>query len=111
MCRASRVGAEISTGAVPAISAEIFSLIEDDCVPGGTRQNLETANAIVEWNDTAEPIRPLLSDAQTSGGLLLSVSPKRWSVVQSILKKHRTVCAAVIGKIIRMKTPRICMTK
>jgi selenide,water dikinase len=95
---------------VPAISAEILSLIEDDCVPGGTRQNLETANAIVEWNDTAEPIRLLLSDAQTSGGLLLCVSPKSWGAVQSVLKKHRTGCAAVIGKIIRSKTPKICMT-
>ena len=111
MCRASRVGAEISAGAVPAISPEIFSLIGDDCVPGGTRQNLETANTIVEWNDTAEPIRLLLSDAQTSGGLLLSVSPKRWGTVRSVLKTHRTVCAAVIGKIIRTKTPRICMTR
>jgi selenide,water dikinase len=107
MCRASCVGAEISTGTVPAISAELFSLIDEDCVPGGTRQNLETANAIVEWNQTTEPIRLLLSDAQTSGGLLLSVSPKRWSAVRSVLKKHHTECAAVI----RTKTPRICMTK
>jgi selenide,water dikinase len=111
MCRASGVGAEISPDAVPAISPEIFSLINDDCVPGGTRQNLETANASVEWNDTAEPIRLLLADAQTSGGLLLSVSPKRWGAVQSVLKKHRTVCAAIIGKIIRTKMPKICMRK
>jgi selenide,water dikinase len=111
MCRASGVGAEISPGAVPAISTEIFLLIGDDCVPGGTRQNLETADAIVEWNETAEPTRLLLADAQTSGGLLLSVSPARWSAVQSVLKKHHTACAAVIGKIIRTKTPRICMTK
>ena len=110
MCRASGVGAEISTGAVPAISPEIFSLIDDDCVPGGTRQNLETANAIVEWNHTAEPIRLLLSDAQTSGGLLLCVSPKRWDAVQSALKKHRTVSAAIIGRIVRSSRPRIWMT-
>jgi len=111
MCRASRVGAEISAGAVPAISPEIFSLIEDDCVPGGTRQNLETAKAIIERNDIAESILLLLSDAQTSGGLLLCVSPKRWSAVRRVLKKHRTVCSVVIGKIIRTKTPRICVTK
>jgi selenide,water dikinase len=110
MCRASGVGAEISPSAVPAISPEIFSLINDDCVPGGTRQNLETANAIVEWNETAEPVRLLLADAQTSGGLLLSVSPKRWSAVQRVLKTHRTL-SAVIGRIIRSKIPGICMTK
>jgi selenide,water dikinase len=110
MCRASQVGAEISTGAVPAISAAIFSLIENDCVPGGTRQNLETANAIVEWNNTAEPIRLLLSDAQTSGGLLLSVSPKRWGAVQSVLKKHRTACAVVIGEVTRARRKLITIS-
>jgi selenide, water dikinase len=110
MCRASGVGAEISTGAVPAISEEIFSLIDDDCVPGGTQQNLETANAIVEWSDTAEPIRLLLSDAQTSGGLLLCVSPKRLKAVQSVLKKYRPGCAATIGRIVASSTPRICVS-
>jgi selenide,water dikinase len=111
MCCASRVGAEISPAVVPAISPEIFTLIAKDCVPGGTRQNLETANAIVEWNDAAEPIRLLLTDAQTSGGLLLCVSPKRWNDVQGVLKKHRTASAAVIGKIIRTKTPKICIAR
>ena len=46
MCRASKVSAEISPAAVPAISREIFSLIEKDCIPGGSRQNLETADDI-----------------------------------------------------------------
>jgi selenide,water dikinase len=111
MCRASGVGATISTAAVPVISPEIFSLIASDCVPGGTRQNLETANTIVEWNDTSEPMRVLLADAQTSGGLLLCVSPKRWSNVQSILKKDRALCTAIIGKITRARTSRICITR
>jgi selenide,water dikinase len=111
MCRASRVGAEISPAAVPAISPEIFTLVARDCVPGGTRQNLETANAMVEWNAAAEPIRILLTDAQTSGGLLLCVSQKRWGEVQRVLKKQRTACAAVIGKIMRTKTPKICIAK
>jgi selenide,water dikinase len=101
MSRASGVGAEISTGAVPVISPEIFSLIKNDCVPGGTRENLETANTVVEWNGTPESIRLVLSDAQTSGGLLLCVPPKRWGAVQRLLKKHPTACAAVIGKITR----------
>src|SRR4029077_6625803 len=71
MCRASGVGAEIVATKVPVISREVFALIARDCVPGGTRQNLETANAIVKWNNTPESLRLLLADAQTSGGLLL----------------------------------------
>jgi selenide, water dikinase len=111
MCRASGVGAEIVAAKVPVISPEVLALIAQDCVPGGTRQNLETANAIVKWNNTPEPLRLLLADAQTSGGLLLCVSPKRLREVERVLKKHRTACATIIGKIIRSNRPRICLTK
>jgi selenide,water dikinase len=110
MCRASGVSAEIVAAKVPVISREVFSLIAQDCVPGGTRQNLETANAIVEWNSTPESVRLLLADAQTSGGLLLCVPPKRLQEVEGVLKKNRTACAAMIGKIIRSSRPRICIT-
>lgn len=107
MCRASGVGAEILAAKVPVISPEIFALIAQDCVPGGTRQNLETANEIVEWNDTPEPLRLLLADAQTSGGLLLCVSPKRLQQVEGVLKSN----AAIVGKIVRSSRPRIWITQ
>jgi selenide,water dikinase len=100
MCGASGVGAEIVAAKVPVISPEVLALIAQDCVPGGTRQNLETANAIVKWNDTPEPLRLLLADAQTSGGLLLCVPPKRLREVAGVLKKHRTACATIIGQIV-----------
>ena len=110
MCRASGVGAQIVVPKVPLISQEILALIAQDCVPGGTRQNLETTNAIVEWNDTPESLRLLLADAQTSGGLLLCVPPKRLREVEVVLKKNRTPCAATIGKVNRSSRRRICMT-
>jgi selenide, water dikinase len=111
MCRASGVGAEIVAAKVPVISPEISGLIAQDCVPGGTRQNLETANEIVEWNNTPEPLRLLLADAQTSGGLLLCVPPKRLREVEGVLKKNRAACAAIIGKITRSGRPRIWITQ
>ena len=111
MCRASGVGSEIVATKVPLISREVLALIAHDCVPGGTRQNLETANAIVEWNNTPESLRLLLTDAQTSGGLLLCVPPKRLQEVEGVLKKNRTACAAIIGKIIHSGRSRICITK
>jgi selenide,water dikinase len=109
MCRASGVGAEIVATKVPLISSEVMALIKQDCIPGGTRQNLDTANAVVEWNNTPESLRLLLADAQTSGGLLLCVPPKRLQKVQEILKKNRTTCAAIIGKVTRSSRSRICM--
>jgi selenide,water dikinase len=99
MCRASGVSAEIEIDAVPAISEEIFRLIARDCIPGGTRQNLKTGGSFVEWSAAPSAQKLLLADAQTSGGLLLAVSPKRLSAVSRILKNR----GIVIGKII----PRI----
>jgi selenide,water dikinase len=107
MCRASGVGAEIAATKVPVISREIFALIATDCVPGGTRQNLETANSVTDWNSTPDPLRLLLADAQTSGGLLLCVPPKRLRQVERVLKNKATT----IGKIVRSSRPRIWVTQ
>jgi selenide,water dikinase len=101
MCRASKVSAEIFHSEIPVISYEIFKLIARDCIPGGTHQNLETANAIVAWGDAPQSRKILLTDAQTSGGLLLCVSSRHFAAVIKLLKKHQTGCAAVIGKIKR----------
>ena len=110
MCRASGVGAEIQAGAVPAIANEVWELIEADCVPGGTRQNLKTAEAVCEWNDVSEAQKLLLADAQTSGGLLLCVAPRRLDAVLKMLRRARTPSAAVIGKIVRSAKPRILVS-
>ena len=108
MCRASRVSAELRAGSVPALDREVLALIEKDCVPGGTRQNLETARGLVSFDAAVpETLRLLLADAQTSGGLLLCVPPRRLEAVRAILKTHRTSCAAVIGRIAQTGKPSI----
>jgi len=111
MCRASKVSAEIFPDRVPAISDEIFKLIERDCVPGGTHDNLEAATKIADLKSASPVQRALLADAQTSGGLLLCVSESRLSNVLRVLKKTRTPCAAVIGRITRQRKQLICTTK
>jgi selenide,water dikinase len=107
MCRASAVGAEIVADVVPVLGAEVFDLIGQDCVPGGTRDNLAATEGIVEWRGTDDARKWLLADAQTSGGLLLCVAPKRLAAVRAVLKKHRTPCAATVGRIVRSRKPRI----
>jgi selenide,water dikinase len=110
LCRASHVGAEVFFRSAPLISDEVLTLIEKGCVPGGSRQNLETAEAFVEWNAVPAAQRFLLADAQTSGGLLLSVRPGKLADVLDVLKQHRTPCAAVIGRVVRFAKPRIRVT-
>ena len=110
MCRASSVGAEIAAGSVPAISEEVSKLIVSDCIPQGSRDNLAYAEQFTEWDGITAHQKLLLSDAQTSGGLLLSVPPKNLNAVLKVLKRLRTPCAAVVGHIVRSATPRIRVT-
>jgi selenide,water dikinase len=112
LCRASGVSADVAPTAVPMISNEIADLIELGSVPEGTRQNLYATTVVVGWENTGETRRILLADAQTSGGLLLCVAESTLEKVKIILEKTRTLCAAVIGRIVprRRGRPLICMT-
>jgi len=47
-----------------------------------------------------EPMRVLLFDAQTSGGLLIAVPPDRADALIDALKKEKTPAAARIGRIV-----------
>jgi selenide, water dikinase len=111
LCRASRVSAEVDTSAVPMISDEIADLIEQGCVPGGSRENLVATTVAVDWESTDDPQRILLTDAQTSGGLLLCVPEAKLEKVLGILGQRRTPCAAVIGRITvhRSRRPLVCV--
>jgi selenide,water dikinase len=112
LCRGSGLCADIDADAIPAISNEIFDLIKSGCVPGGSRQNLYASTVVVNWKNASESQRILLTDAQTSGGLLLCVAGTDLARVSRLLRKAGTLCADVIG---RMVGPRrgalICMTK
>lgn len=107
MCRASSVGAEINAVKLPVISKEVFVLIAQNCIPGGSRQNLEATTDFVEWDGASDAQKTLATDAQTSGGLLLCVAPRNLDAVLKLLKKYRAPCAAIIGKIVRSAKPRI----
>jgi selenide,water dikinase len=111
MCRASKVSAEVFPGRLPAISDEIFDLIERDCVPGGSRDNLKAARQTTDLKFASRAQQILLTDAQTSGGLLLCVSESQLAKVLQFLKRRRAPSAAVIGQIIRRKKTLIFTVK
>ena len=113
LCRASGVSADIDPNAVPMISDEIGDLIELGSVPEGSRQNLYATTVVVDWRNTDDARRILLTDAQTSGGLLLCVAEAKLEKMLKLLRQARTPCAAVIGRIVprRPRRPLICMTR
>jgi selenide,water dikinase len=101
MCRASGVGALIDSNKLPIISREVFDLIAKECIPGGSRENLETADAFTKWEGVTDARKIVAADAQTSGGLLLCVPPRHLDEVLTVLKRYRTPCRAVVGRIVR----------
>ena len=77
MMRASAVRLEIDARAVP-LFAGAFDLARRDIVPGGTRDNAIAHATFTTFEDGVEhALRLLLSDAQTSGGLLIALAPDR----------------------------------
>lgn len=107
MCRQSGVGAELDMAAIPVLGAEVWDLIDRDCVPGGTRQNLTAVESAIDWSGASAAQRLLLADAQTSGGLLVCVPERHATRVLAELRRQRTLCAARIGCIVRSARPRI----
>jgi selenide,water dikinase len=105
MCASSHVGAEISAASVPVISDEVFDLIAANCIPSGSRDNLAYANEFTEWDGASSAQKTLLTDAQTSGGLLLCVSEKNLPSVLKRLRTSHALCAAIIGRIVRSAKP------
>ncbi|MEK7850260.1 MAG: AIR synthase-related protein, partial [Deltaproteobacteria bacterium] len=82
---------------------EAWEYVRDDIVPGGTKANLDFVNPCVQWGDgVSEDAKLVLSDAQTSGGMLISVpKEKEASLVSSL--KNKGVLHAVIGEIVAGK--------
>jgi selenide,water dikinase len=78
LCAASGCAAEVEAGAVPAIEGAEELAANERCVAGGSRRNAADAAGFTTFGaDVSDARRVLLTDAMTSGGLLLAVPPER----------------------------------
>lgn len=93
----SSVGARIDVSRLPLL-AGAMELATQGSVPGGTRRNLDTIP--VQFGDDVSAVeRVLCADAQTSGGLLLSVPEERIRSLIEALRTAGTPAYRVIGEI------------
>ncbi len=99
MLRASGVSGQINRSQVPALPGAI-ELLEQGVAPGGTHRNQAGVENCVEWDDalTSED-QLLLCDAQTSGGLLISVPEARLPQLLAALESHSVATRAVVGSV------------
>jgi len=98
MARASRVRLNFDSTAVPFMK-RVLALIADGVVPGGTRHNAQTHATFTDFAPSVpQEVRVGLSDAQTSGGLLISIARENLAMLVAELSDRSTM-AAVVGEV------------
>ncbi len=110
MVKGSGVGAQIMLNQVPVLPAA-WDLIAQGVAPGGTHRNLEYLQGDLVWDDSiTNESRLVLADAQTSGGLLISVTREKARQLIAALAKAGVPVAAVVGEVINDPEFRIRIT-
>jgi len=110
ICEASKVSAEIKYDDLPLLPG-VNKLASDGIIPSGTKRNLSFATSFTYFHDPLTKIQQLISaDAQTSGGLLISLPPDSAKIFIKKFNEHSPIKAQEIGNIIKQKTNTIYVT-
>ncbi len=106
MLTKNNLGAELWVNDIPVIDG-LDKYISLGMIPGGTLKNKEIYSCSVEKkpNITSEQ-EIVLYDAQTSGGLLLSISPEQAKKAKELLFQQGFTSSQIIGKIIKVSSER-----
>jgi selenide,water dikinase len=100
MLTASGVAAEVDSAQVPLLPG-VLPLIEAGHVPAGSARNLADLADSVSWGPAvSQSVQTALTDAQTSGGLLICVPPDG---VEELLEEleGRAPVSAVVGRVVQ----------
>lgn len=93
ICAGSGVGAEIRTSAVPVLQGA-REYLERGYRPAGTERNVETFRRRIQ-SKVSENEFALMCDAQTSGGLLIAVSPDKQVALEARFRENGVFYANV----------------
>ena len=97
---ASRVAAVVHYEAVPLLRGA-WDLAVQGVAPGGTGRNVESVTDVTAWpSGLDETWTVLLCDAQTSGGLLISVSPDKSEQLLTGLTDAEVGAATIVGEVV-----------
>ena len=107
MMKASNTSAVIEFDKIKFLK-NTFELAVAGCIPGGTKDNLNYTNPYVKYDMNISEVKKLiLNDAQTSGGLLISVSKKKSKKLLNILIERGVKSSFAIGKVLSPRKIKI----
>ena len=100
IARASAVHIRIDANEVPILS-EVQKFTDMGMLPGGLHRNAEFYSDLVHFSmEVPQYVRYALFDPQTSGGLLIALSPEDAIWLLSKLSKQGNPKAAIVGEIL-----------
>ena len=105
ICRGAQVAAHINVADIPLLP-QVKDLAMAGCITGASARNFAAYGADVVLNETDAIMQALLSDPQTSGGLLVACAPETVELVLELFHKNDFQDAAVIGEIVA-GTPQV----
>ena len=106
MLTKNNLGAELWINDIPVIDG-LDKYISVGMIPGGTIKNQEIYSCSVEKKpDITSKKEIILYDAQTSGGLLLSVKPEEAEKAKELLYQQGFTLSQIIGRIIKVSSER-----
>jgi len=99
MCEGSKVSATIEFNKIPLMQG-VFELAQKGFIPGGTKRNLDHVTPNVNFSkNISQEQKYLLADAQTSGGLLISVPKDKSEDLQNSLMENQCLSSSAIGQV------------
>ncbi len=99
MAKGSKVNIKIYKDKVPLLP-RVLEFASMGIVPAGGRRNANYCSKDVDRGNADAITMDILSDPQTSGGLLISVPPHKASLLLDQLKSRGVFSASIIGEVI-----------
>ncbi|MDP3785626.1 MAG: selenide, water dikinase SelD [Undibacterium sp.] len=98
ICRGAKVGATLHMPTIPLLP-QVKELAEAGCITGASARNFAAYGDDVDLENIDAITQVLLTDPQTSGGLLLACAPESVNQVLAIFREGGFEHATVIGEI------------
>ena len=110
VCNSSNITANLNFKSIPFLD-QVSSLAIEGIIPGGSKDNLEYYNDRISFDHQIKSYEQLmLADAQTSGGLLLSVPKNESKKLVLTLNKNSDFNTCIIGEFVKKEKKSIIVT-